>query len=51
MGQRVFNVERVERGGGNPSPVTRITVLPGGGDDPVFFQEAEQLGAQVGHHG
>jgi len=47
MGQRVFDVERVERGGGNPSPVTRIAVLPGGGDDPVFFQEAEQLGAQV----
>jgi len=47
MGQRVFNVERVERGGGNPSPVTCIAVIPGGGDDPVFFQEAEQLGAQV----
>jgi len=47
MGKREFNVDHVERGGGNPYQVTRIAVLPGAGDDPLFLQEAEQLGAQV----
>jgi putative NIF3 family GTP cyclohydrolase 1 type 2 len=47
VGKRVFGVDRVERGGSDPGPVSRAAVVPGGGDDPMLLQEAEQLGAQA----
>ncbi|MFX0115501.1 MAG: Nif3-like dinuclear metal center hexameric protein [Candidatus Hodarchaeota archaeon] len=46
-GQKIFGVNRVEIGGDCPTIVTKIAVVPGGGDDTEFFEEAEQRGADV----
>jgi putative NIF3 family GTP cyclohydrolase 1 type 2 len=46
-GKRVFDVERVEVGGGQPTVVTRVAIVAGGGDEKELMEEAEALGAQA----
>jgi putative NIF3 family GTP cyclohydrolase 1 type 2 len=46
-GKRVFGVERVEVGGGQPTMVTRVAIVAGGGDEVALMEEAEGLGAQA----
>jgi len=46
-GKQVFGVERVEAGGGQPTTVTRVAIVAGGGDEAELMKEAEALGAQA----
>jgi putative NIF3 family GTP cyclohydrolase 1 type 2 len=46
-GREIFGVERVEVGGAEPSTVTRVAIVAGGGDDVEVMEEAETLGADA----
>lgn len=46
-GKEIFGTDRVEIGGANPTLITRVAIVAGGGDDPDDFEEAERLGAQA----
>jgi putative NIF3 family GTP cyclohydrolase 1 type 2 len=46
-GKEVFGVDRVVIGGTRPDPITRVAVVPGGGDETELFEEAQSLGAQA----
>lgn len=46
-GRAIFGVERVEIGGARPHNVTKVGIVPGGGDDTDLFAEAESLGAEA----
>jgi putative NIF3 family GTP cyclohydrolase 1 type 2 len=46
-GRRIFGVDRVEVGGAKPKVITRISVVPGGGNDPELMAEAEGAGVQA----
>jgi putative NIF3 family GTP cyclohydrolase 1 type 2 len=46
-GKEIFGVECVIVGGAAPEVITRVAIVPGGGDDPELMEEAETLGAQV----
>lgn len=46
-GIEIFGVERVIVGGAAPEVITRMAMVPGGGDDPELMEEAETLGAQA----
>ena len=46
-GREIFGVERVEIGGARPPLVSRIAIVPGGGDDAKLMEQAQAFGAQA----
>jgi putative NIF3 family GTP cyclohydrolase 1 type 2 len=47
LGKEIFGVEQVLAGGAQPGLITRVAIVPGGGDDTELMAEAEALGAQA----
>jgi hypothetical protein len=46
-GKAIFGVDRVEIGGASPGVVEKVSVVPGGGNDPDLMAEAEEAGVQA----
>jgi len=46
-GRSIFGVDRVEIGGAKPEVITRVSVIPGGGNDPELMAEAEEAGVHA----
>jgi hypothetical protein len=46
-GKEIFGVRQVLAGGAEPASITRVAIVPGGGDDTEMMEEAETLGAQA----